>query len=157
MKKIAISTLLMCAVALPLAQADDKHHPQQGSEAAATPATPSSQGMGMGMMDMNRMQDMQKTMERAQLSTDPAERQRLMQEHMDQMHKMMGDMRGMMGMGAGGGMSAEDRQQMMEKRMDMMQGMMEQMMEHMMAAEGAEPSRGKEAGSGGRHDQQKMK
>lgn len=30
MKTIAISTLLMCAVALPLAQADDSHYPQQG-------------------------------------------------------------------------------------------------------------------------------
>lgn len=111
----------------------------------------------MGMMDMNRMQEMHKTMECIQQSKDPAERQRLMQEHMEQMRKIMGDMHGMMDKGMGGGMSAEDRQRMMQKRMDMMQGMMEQMMEHMMAVEGAAPSRGKEAGSGGKHDQQKMK
>ena len=55
----------------------------------------------MEMMDINRMQEMHKTMERIQQSKDPAERQRLMQEHMDQMHKMMSDMQGMMGMQMG--------------------------------------------------------
>jgi len=156
MKKIAISTLLMCSVALPLAQADDKHHPQQGQGAPAATSTTSS-AQGMGMMDMNRMQEMHKTMERVQQSKDPAERQRLMQEHTEQMHKMMGDMHGMMGKGMGGGMSAEDRQQMMQKRMDMMQGMMEQMMEHMMAAEGVKQLPGKEQGATDEHDHQKKK
>lgn len=135
MKKLAHVTAIMFLFGLPYVQADDRHHPQPGQEAAAnTAATSASQSTAIGMMDMSRMQDMHKTMERIQKSKDPAERQRLMQEHMDQMQKMMGDMNGMMGMGAG--MSAGDRQQMMEKRMDMMQGMMEQMMEHMMAQTG---------------------
>lgn len=138
MKKLAHVTAIMFLFGLPYVQADDRHHPQPGQEAAAsTPATSASQSMRMGMMDMDRMQDMHKMMERIQQSKDPAERQRLMQEHMEQMQKMMGDMHGMMDKGMGAGMSAEDRQKMMEKRMNMMQGMMEQMMEHMKEKTGA--------------------
>lgn len=137
--------------ALPMAQADQSHHPEQAPAGQAA-----SQG-GMGMMDMEqmqkRMQEMQALMGQADKTADPKERQRLLQEHMTKMHEMMSDMRGMMGpdmmgkgmmaqgMMMGGGMKGQDkpsgmdmeqRQQMMEKRMDMMQGMMEQMMEQMM-------------------------
>lgn len=151
MKKIAISTLLICTVALPLAHADESHHPEKstGSSAAAT----SAPGMGAGMMDMAKMQEMHKMMERIQQSTDPAERQQLMGEHMQEMHKMMGEMQGMMGKGMGGSaVPGDERQQMMEKRLDMMQGMMEQMMGHMMAAEGMNPA----PGAAGQHDHQKQ-
>jgi len=138
MKKLAHVTAIVFLFGLPYVKADDRHHPQSGQEAAASAAaTSASQSMRMGMMDMDRMQEMHKTMERIQQSKDPAERQRLMQEHMEQMQKMMGDMHGMMGKGMGAGMSAEDRQKMMENRMDMMQGMMDQMMEHMMVQGGA--------------------
>lgn len=151
MKRLAHTTAILLLTGLSYAQADDRHHPQPGQqEAAANPAAtaaPPSTGMGMGMMDMNRMQEMHKAMERIQQSQDPAERKRLMHEHMEQMQKMMTGMHGMMGKGMGGGMSVEDRQQMMEKRMDMMQGMMEQMMGHMMAAEGEKPVRGKAEGA----------
>lgn len=153
MKTMASSVVLALSVALPAAYADDRHHPAKGSEVAAgssLPSSPPDKGMGM-MMDMDRMQEMHKMMERIHQSKDPAERQRLMQEHMEQMHKMMSDMQGMMGKGTGAGMSAEDRQQMMQKRMDMMQGMMEQMMEHIMAAEGM-PVKKESAGMDGQRE-----
>lgn len=152
-KFILIPAIVSIALAIPMAQADDAHHPKDKQEkvsdvqAPATTASPAaSPGMGMGMMDMNRMQEMQKMMERIEQSDDPAEKQRLMQEHMDEMHKMMSDMHGMMGKGMSG--SAPDRQQATEKRMDMMQGMMEQMMEHMMAREKMSKMSGKDKGMG---------
>ncbi|MEW5756295.1 MAG: hypothetical protein AB1810_08315 [Pseudomonadota bacterium] len=141
MKRFAQAVTIVFALGQPYAQADERHHPEAGKQ-AETPTAASSKGMGM--MDMNAMQDMHKTMERIRQSNDPAERQRLMQEHMEQMHKMMNDMHGMMGMG---GMSGGEAQQTMEKRMDMMQGMMEQMMEHMMAQQGMQaPGGGKDKG-----------
>jgi len=95
------------------------------------------QGGGMGMMDMDRSRDriqsMQRLMDRMHQSTDSVKRRELLREHMEQMQKFMGDMRGMMmgpGMkGGSGGMPLEDRQKMMEQRLDLMQQMMEQMLE----------------------------
>lgn len=150
-KFILIPAIVSFALATPIAQADEAHHPKDKQEKVSdtqVPATTTtaSPGMGMGMMDMNRMQEMHKMMERIEQSDDPAEKQRLMQEHMDEMHKMMSDMHGMMGKGMSG--SAPDRQQATEKRMDMMQGMMEQMMEHMMAREKMSKMSGKDKGMG---------
>lgn len=100
----------------------------------------------MSQMQQN-MKTMQVQMERLRTTTDPTERQKLMQEHMQSMQenmKMMRNMGGpmMMGSGQSGGMTAMGRQKdmaggemmqrqaMMEKRMDMMQMMMEQMLQH---------------------------
>lgn len=107
---------------------------------------------GMAMMDMNnyttqiheRMKTMQAQMERIHKTTDPAERRKLMQEHMQSMRDGMGMMRGMggpmMGGGTGPGMMSSDlkqRQDMMERRMDMMHMMMDQMMQHHQALQPA--------------------
>jgi hypothetical protein len=95
------------------------------------------------------MKTMQAQMDKLRATTDPAERQKLMQEHMATMQEAMKDMRGMggptMGMMGGGMMgggpaskapsgkppgSPDQRMRMMEQRMDMMQMMMDQMMQH---------------------------
>lgn len=160
MRKLTLATALMLAVHLPVVYADDSHHPEQaqagGGQAAAT------QEKGAGMMNMDRMKEMQQTMERIHKADDPKERQRLMQEHMQQMHEMMGDMQGMMMQGGSGGMTGsdgkgkemtmEERQRMMAQRMDMMQGMMAQMMEHMMAQQGMAKDGGKNKGDAKKHD-----
>lgn len=142
MKKSTINMLWLCAavVAMPVVQADESHHGGKGGGVQSSPAPAAGKGMmGMGMMD-----EMHRTMERIQQSQDPAERQRLMDEHMKQMHKMMDDMHGMMGKEMDG--------KMMQKRMDMMQGMMEQMMGHMMAGEGAKQPGAKAEGAADEHD-----
>jgi hypothetical protein len=100
-----------------------------------------------------QMQEMRALMERIRNTTDPAERQRLMAEHMQAMHdgmtmmgRMMGGgMMGRQGGGAGAGppcaqndpecrmRQMQGEQGMMGERMGMMQMMMQQMMDHMMA------------------------
>jgi hypothetical protein len=96
----------------------------------------------------NRMQQMSEQMARIHGTQDPAERQRLMQEHMQSMNAgmmMMGQtMRGGMGPGRAQGQQCKpddaacrlDRMQaqqdMMSGRMGMMQMMMQQMTEHML-------------------------
>lgn len=149
MKKLTYVTAIVCLFSLPYVQADDRHHPQPGPAAGTAAMSPAAGGN----MDMQHMQEMQMMMERIQKSTDPAERDRLILEHMDHMQKMMGEMHGMMGKGTAGGVSVEDRQNTMEKRMDMMQGMMERMMEQMKVGEVASQSRHK----GAQHDLKKMK
>lgn len=102
----------------------------------------------------DQLKNMMAQMEKIKATKDPKERQRLMQEHMDSMHKGLQALRP-----AGGGMmhmmdcqmmkdgertagqacpmmgsekskrAPGERMDMMEKRMDMMQMMMEQMVE----------------------------
>jgi hypothetical protein len=112
------------------AVADERSHDGMGSMGQ-------SSGMMMrgGGMDMDRAQDriksMQQVMDRIHKTNDPGKRRTLLREHMEDMQKLMGDMRGMM-MGPsmkGGGMSMEDRQNLIGQRLDIMQQMMEQMME----------------------------
>lgn len=135
-----VSTSLMADEAHPLGT-----DPQSDTRGAMTP--------GQGMMDIDHMQErmksMQQLMERIHKTDDPATRRKLMSEHMQEMQKVMIDMRGMMmgpdmmqggpggKMGNGKGMPMEDRQKMMEQRLDMMQQMMEQMMGQMMVQQGA--------------------
>ena len=101
------------------------------------------QGM-QGMQD--RMLEMRALMGRIRDASDPAERRRLMNEHMRAMREGMAMMGNMMGGRAGPqqgpACAASDtrcemqrmqgEQQAMQQRMGMMQGMMGQMMEHMM-------------------------
>lgn len=105
---------------------------------------PTAGNPGMTMMDekhmahmQERMKIMQAQMERIHKAADPAERRKLMQEHMQSMRDGMNMMRGMggpmMGGGKGRGMMGGDpkqREEIMERRMDMMHLMMEQMMHH---------------------------
>ena len=134
--------------------------------AQGTTPVPAKPGMGMDKQ-MPRMQenmkDMQLQMQKVHGTTDPAERQRLMQAHMLAMQENMKAMRGMggpmmsggmgggMAMGgpkdaAGGGMAMGGTKDaaaggmmqhhaMMEKRVDMMQMMMEQMVLHQQMTE----------------------
>ena len=92
----------------------------------------------------DRFQQMQTMMDQMPQAKTPAERQKLMVDHMELMRVQMTGMRSMMGqggmMGQPQGGSAVDpkvapQMQMMQQRMDMMQGMMEQMVQqqqHMM-------------------------
>ena len=132
-KSFMLISLLM--VLIPAAYAADKGHEGMGSMGQSSGMM--MQGGGMGMMDMDQSRDriksMQRLMDRMHQTTDSGQRRKLLREHMDQMQKFMGDMRGMMmgpGMkGSGSGMSMDDRQKWMEQRLDFMQQMMEQMIE----------------------------
>jgi len=133
---ILIPAIVACALSAPIVSAQEK----------SAPAKPA---MSMDMdKQMPRMQEnMQTQMDKIRKTTDPKERQKLMQEHMQAMQENMKAMRGMGGPmmkggaedggmmmgGKKGGMMEGDmmkRHAMMEKRMDMMQMMMEQMMQH---------------------------
>ena len=130
---ILISAIAACALSAPI------------SFAQTAPAKP-AMSMGdkpMPAVDAN-MKKMQEQMEKIGTTTDPKERQKLMQVHMQTMQENMKSMRamgdpmkmddkkggGMMGAKKGGMKDGDmkDRQEMTEKRMDMMQMMMEQMM-----------------------------
>ena len=139
-----MNKLVMTAIAASLAFANpafavDAHHPEKTTSTTAKPAAP--------MKDMqDNVKKMQAQLERIGKTTDDAERQKLIAEHMQTMHENMQAAKGMMGGGMacpmmkggmdmgmmqkGGGSDAEpmmQRMQQMEKRMDMMQMMMEQM------------------------------
>jgi lauroyl/myristoyl acyltransferase len=94
--------------------------------ACAVPAAHTAGTAAMPMMS-EQMQKMQMQMHQVHASKDPAERKRLMEEHMK---TMQGTMPMMSGMGAPPGTDPAQRMQMMEKRMDMMHKMMEQMLQH---------------------------
>ena len=126
MQKITMIAVLSAVVlSVPLAFADDAHHPAKDKKSAPATATkPTVAAEKSADMQMGNMQEMKKKMQaqmdKIQKTSDPKERQKLMQEHMQSMREGMKMMSG--GMGAGG--------DMMGKRMEMMQMMMEQMMEH---------------------------
>jgi periplasmic protein CpxP/Spy len=94
--------------------------------ACAAPATETPTAAAPPMAN-DHMQKMQKQMHQIHAAKDPAERKRLMEEHMK---SMQGAMPMMSGMGARAGSDPGQRMQMMEMRMDMMQKMMDQMLQH---------------------------
>jgi len=121
------------------------------AQAPAQPATPAPQTapggpmMGGTQQMQDAMKKMQEQMAKIRATSDPAERQKLMFEHMSTMRDAMGTMMKMGGPGTGmmpgggmmGGSSAAPapgdvpgRMGMMEQRMGMMQMMMDQMMQH---------------------------
>lgn len=124
---------------------------------AAQPPGGQTGDAGMGQMQQ-RMHAMQEQMARIHATSDPQERQRLMQEHMQSMSQGMAMMGRMMQQPAAGADADEtatrcrgddtecrmrqmqDRQGRMEQRFGLMQQMMQQMMDHMMSrpGEGAE-------------------
>jgi periplasmic protein CpxP/Spy len=121
-------TLLAAACAALLAAtafAEETHHPeQQGKPAASKPAG--------NMPEM--MTRMQEQMKQIHATSDPKERQRLMNEHMKTMHESMPMMQGMK---EGAGMGSGQRMDAMGQRMDRMEQMMQQMLEHQKAREAA--------------------
>ena len=127
---ILIPAIVACALWVPIVSAQDKH-------AHDKPATSAAPDKHMGKMQEN-MKAMQAQMDKIHKTTDPKERQKLMQAHMTAMQENMKAMRGMggpmmKGGGEHGGMKDGDmmkRHEMMANRMDMMQMMMEQMMQH---------------------------
>ena len=154
MKRILLSALVGAVLSNSPVFAADEHHPEKASPAAKAGrplAQPKTDEEAMLQMQQ-QMKKMHNQMSRMQQATDPAERQKLMDEHMQSMREgmqtmhgigggmMSGDMLGQMpkdgtaksGPMAGGKMSAE----MMQRRMDMMQMMMEQMIEHQSAMQG---------------------
>ena len=157
MNKFTLSIFLASILAVPIAQAADEddhsaHHPDADQQQAAPARDDKAAGMAMGKMRDN-MKKMEEQMEKIHAATDPAERRKLMKEHMQSMQegmKMMGRMGGgmkggdmmakakkdqaetMMDAGDGMGMCMMmmKKHKSVESRMDMMQMMMEQMMEH---------------------------
>ena len=152
MKKLnVIATLAVLAlVASPVYAADEHegYHPDQEKRDAVTQPQniekPAAAGHEMHMQQMQEhMKEMQTQMEKMRQTTDPAEREKLIQAHMQAMQEHMKTMQERMKSmhGAGGGMMmgadqkgrqeiTEKRLDMIEKRMDLMQMIMEQMGRH---------------------------
>ena len=141
--RFAVVTLLGVALTAPVAFSDDAHHPdQQATPAAGAAPQPPAKDPEKVIKQMKDNTDKLRTqVDNIAKTRDPAERQKLMQEHMQTLRTSMTTAGGMMGGGMmmdcpmmgqmmGGGMSGDmmmQRMQQMEKRMDMMQMMMEQM------------------------------
>jgi hypothetical protein len=139
---ILISAIVAGALSAPIASAQDEHAHEKLAVSADM-----NRDKDMDVSRMRaRMQVMQAQMDTIRNTTDPAQRQRLMQEHMQTMQENMmtmratggpmmqdgGRHRGMMMGGAKDGMTGSDMMKhhaMMEQRMDMMQMMMEQMIQ----------------------------
>jgi tRNA-dihydrouridine synthase len=121
-------SLLAAACALALAApafAEEAHqHDQQAKPGVSAPAEK--------MPEM--MSRMQEQMKQIHATSDPKERERLMQEHMKAMHESMPMMQGMK---EGAGPGDAERMDAMGRRMDTMEQMMQQMLEHQKARESA--------------------
>ena len=145
---VALTVPLLVASA---ASAVDEHHPDQKPTAAA-PTAPKDAEKTVQQMGEN-VNKLRAQMDKIQKTRDPAERQKLVQEHMQTLRASMTTAGSMMGAGPGGGMGMGmmggdmmmdcpmmgqmkgggmmgeqmmQRMQQMEKRMDMMQMMLEQ-------------------------------
>jgi hypothetical protein len=139
-KAIILAVTFLAAV--PGAWADDAHHPDQDQKpaAAAAPAKPTEPPVQQMKENADKLRAQ---VDKIAKTRDPAERQKLMQEHMQTLRAGMTMAGGGMGGGPGaggmgmmmdcpmmgqmkGGDMMMQRMQQMEKRMDMMQMMMEQ-------------------------------
>ena len=141
--KHRVSGLLVAAVSLlsPAAFGGEAHHPddgKKGSVAGKPGPTGSAATAGHDHAGMQQgMKKMHDQMDRIRKTTDPKERQKLLDEHFQTMMENMKAMRGMGGsmmMGGdqkGGPMAGQagGRAGAMEHRMDMMQMMMDHMMQ----------------------------
>lgn len=123
------SLLLVLAVAFPV-WAVEEHHPDTAGEPAAQ--------TGIEQVDTS-FKKMQETRQKMEAAKGPAERQKLMHQHMQHMKEgmkmmdmmagqgmMMDDRAGMMASGDMQNMPMADRMAMMEKKMSMMDRMMGQ-------------------------------
>jgi len=140
-----VAAIVVCALSsVPAASAQDNAPPGK-------PAMSMDMGQPMSTMQAN-MKDMQAQMEKIRATTDPKERRKLMEAHMQAMQECMatmreqdkpmmamgGDQTGGMAMGgdkakAGGDMMKHH--QMMQSHMGTMEMMMEQMLQHMQMME----------------------
>jgi len=169
MKTLTISIALGCLLAMPLAQAADEedhtaHHPAGDQVPGVSEPDEGGAGTPRGAMQ-ERMKKMREQMEKIRSTSDPEERKKLMQDHMQ---SMMENMRHMDAPGADGGKArehkamgdckegaegAKQKEGMMKKggmmmkqhkvqaRLDMLQQMMEQMLEHERAEQEMESGR----------------
>ena len=153
-----IAAAIVAALSVPIASAQDKPAPAKPAmnmdmgKSATGSAAPTMPAMNVeadkqSAQTQANMEKMQQQMDKIATTTDPKERQKLMQGHMQTMQENMKAMRDMgspkmkgggehgamgMGMGNKGSMPNSDmqkRQDMSDKRMDMMQEMMNQMMQ----------------------------
>ena len=82
---ILISAIVACALSAPIASAQDKH-----AHHKPAPSTGANMNKDMDMSRMHAsMQAMQAQMDTIRNTTDPKERQKLMQEHMQAMQENM--------------------------------------------------------------------
>ena len=138
MNRFTLTIILACLFALPAVQAADDddhaaHHPV-GDQSQMDPAQ-DDKATGMRMQEMqDRMKNMQELMSKMHSTSDPQEREKLMQDHMNSMIEGMKSMRSMMSTGGmmdegsimgEGGMMMMKMHKTMQARMDMMQKMME--------------------------------
>jgi hypothetical protein len=122
---VALSLSSLAAIAF----ADDAHHPDEKAQPAPPQAAPKAPRDAMEMSSMQaNMKRMQEQMAQIRASSDPKERERLMDEHMKTMQESMSKMHSMMS--GGKAMDSRQRLELLERHMDMMQIMMQQMMEH---------------------------
>lgn len=159
MRMLLTPLLVGALIAAAPAFAVEEHHPDEATKPqAAAPAKAAAQDVEKTTQRMkDNLKKMEGQVEKIRKARDPAERERLLQEHMqsmrenmmmgqslaagpgamgmmgggmmDQCMRMMGGPGGMGMMGGGAGPEAMmGRMQQMEKRMDMMQMMMEQML-----------------------------
>jgi hypothetical protein len=161
-KTTVLNIALAGVLLVPAAYGVDEHHPEKATPGVKAPkasASPQADDKSVARMQ-EHLKKMQGIMGRMQKTTDPAERQKLMTEHMQAMQEgmktmrgMSGIMQGMMGGGMmGAGMMGQAPKEagkpgmsdggpmspaMLESRMEMMQMMMEQMMQHQKALESA--------------------
>jgi len=102
------------------------HHPPQAATSQGTPG------------DMHQhMKEMRSLMEKIEKTSDPAERQRLLDQHRKAMREQMNSMMQLdddKGMGKSGKMM--ECHEHMQGQMEMMMGMMDQLMRHEDAARG---------------------
>ncbi|HVK54983.1 MAG TPA: hypothetical protein VM532_08135 [Burkholderiales bacterium] len=156
MKTFLLALPLCLSLASGPVWSEDAHHPDEQKKtasgtvksAAASSAKTDKVADKQQIPMQENMKKMQAQMAKIHQTTDPKERERLLQDHMQTMREAMQSMRGMgggmmMGM-MNGGMAGRSAQQnaapgnnAMERRMDMMQMMMEQMMEHQKAVQEA--------------------
>ena len=165
MKTLTLSIGLTCLLAMPLAQAADEqedhaaHHPPEGQAQTGPANDAANAGPLQGDMQEG-MKNMREQMKKIRATSDPAERKKLMRDHMQSMMENMRHMKAESGKSrdAGGGKTktmddgeegadgAKKKDGMMkegmmkegmmmkhkkvEARLDMLQQMMEQMLEH---------------------------
>jgi len=147
---ILVAAVIACALVVPVVAS------AQDTAAPAKPAMSMPMDARMSQMHTN-MTLMQSQMDTIRATTNPQERQTLMQTHMQTMQESMAMMRDMskpmtMDGGQGGGMAMSGdkgktgdngmmggdmmkHHQMMQERMGMMQTMMDQMLQHQQVME----------------------
>ena len=106
MKTKALLTAIALASIMPLALAQTEHqahHPENTAQGETSQADTTTSAPPMTSPMLQRMEEMQSHWEKLSQTTDPAERQKLMQEHRQKMRELATIMRNMQGNCPGGG------------------------------------------------------